>query len=353
MSHRTWFTFPDAAWSYDCAGCGACCRGLGIGLARGQVDALLSQMPALATFVRARGGALTVANPRGRCFFLDDGGLCTVETDLGRDAKPAACRLFPFNRTFLAGDWRIVDYNAVICPLRPDPDGGSGPIRHLDVLADIEAVPDPTITGVRIEAADELIREERAQTPLWHAADRWDAHLGADPEPTRAAIEAVLGRPATEPASTRVLAQLVPSLRFNELFGPRPYPARPDRGRVFWGMWVAFVDSVAQAEELAGRPMTIQQATGLFAELAPLTYLLARWNEAPALPAGPVHIEGPTADQPRLLAAARALHDNGVRRRPLGDVVDALIAGAPPHERVRRLRLLEPLLGAVTFGPAR
>ena len=68
-------------------------------------------------FLRRRGEAITAFNPRDRCWFLADDGLCRIEVEDGRDAKPASCRLFPFNRVFRIGGYTVVDYNSVICPL--------------------------------------------------------------------------------------------------------------------------------------------------------------------------------------------------------------------------------------------
>jgi hypothetical protein len=53
-----YFTWDDGRLGYRCAGCGACCRGHGIGLdvAGGQLEALTARHPAL---VRSCGGAAT------------------------------------------------------------------------------------------------------------------------------------------------------------------------------------------------------------------------------------------------------------------------------------------------------
>ena len=143
----TYFTWPDRGLRYDCRGCGACCKGLGIGLDAigGQLVALVARRPELAAFVRKRGDAVTAFNPRDRCWFLADDGLCRVEVEDGRAAKPASCRLFPFNRVFRAGSYTIVDFNSVICPLQlaPDRDGAA----HADVLAEIATIQDPAIIG--------------------------------------------------------------------------------------------------------------------------------------------------------------------------------------------------------------
>jgi hypothetical protein len=72
-----YFTWPDGRLRYECRGCGACCKGHGIGIdaAGGQLVQLVTRRPELAAFVRRRGDAITAFNPRERCCFLEDDGL--------------------------------------------------------------------------------------------------------------------------------------------------------------------------------------------------------------------------------------------------------------------------------------
>ena len=130
-----YFTWPDGRFRYECRGCGACCKGHGIGLdaAAGEVERLAAAYPPVVTFLRRRGAATTAFNPRDRCWFLAEDGLCRIEVEDGRAAKPASCRLFPFNRVFRIGTYTIVDYNSVICPLTV----GDGGITHAEVAAEI------------------------------------------------------------------------------------------------------------------------------------------------------------------------------------------------------------------------
>ena len=124
-------------------------HGIGVDVAGGQLVQLLARRPGLAAFVRRRGDAITAFNPRDRCWFLADDGLCRIEVEDGRAAKPASCRLFPFNRVFRIGAYTIVDYNSVICPLTV----GDGGITHADVLAEIEGIADPAV-GTVLPARD-------------------------------------------------------------------------------------------------------------------------------------------------------------------------------------------------------
>lgn len=104
-----YFTWPDQRFRYECRGCGACCKGHGIGLdlAAGQLVQLVQRRPEITAFLRRRGDAITAFNPRDRCWFLADDGMCKVEVEDGRDAKPASCRLFPFNRVFRIGAYTV------------------------------------------------------------------------------------------------------------------------------------------------------------------------------------------------------------------------------------------------------
>ena len=79
---RVYFTWPDRRFRYECRGCGACCKGHGIGIdvAGGQLVQLVTRRPELAPFLRRRGEAITAFNPRDRCWFLADDGLCRIET---------------------------------------------------------------------------------------------------------------------------------------------------------------------------------------------------------------------------------------------------------------------------------
>ncbi|MCW5808812.1 MAG: YkgJ family cysteine cluster protein, partial [Deltaproteobacteria bacterium] len=150
---RVYFTWPDGRFRYTCRGCGACCKGHGIGLdvAGGQLAQLVARRPEIVPFLRRRGDAITAFNPRDRCWFLADDGMCRVEVEEGRAAKPASCRLFPFNRVFRIGAHTVVDYNSVICPLEVVPGGG---VAHADVAAEIASVADPTVVGTPLPARD-------------------------------------------------------------------------------------------------------------------------------------------------------------------------------------------------------
>ena len=91
------------AWS--CHRRGGCCREHLVPLSRAEADWIiaqdwgndLSEQP-----VRRLSGWLGTATPvlaqrpDGSCVFLDENGLCRIHTRYGEEAKPLACRLFPY-----------------------------------------------------------------------------------------------------------------------------------------------------------------------------------------------------------------------------------------------------------------
>ena len=361
---RVWFTWPDRGFSYRCEGCGACCKGLGIGLdvAGGQLDALVAKRPAIAAYVRRRGAALTVFNPRDRCWFLADDGLCRIETEDGRAAKPASCRLFPFNRVFRLGTWTVVDYNSVVCPLRV---GGDGTVAHADVWAEIAEVADAAIVGTPLPAGDaeregrELVERERALSAACFAAAAagdlamaWTAQAGAASlDDARAAVDAaslaITGAPWRAPAGATLAAALwlTPSRRFNELSGPRAGNARPAIVAALPRMWLAWLGHVAEGAALAGRDLGLQELTTIWSEQVPLTALAARWTEAPALKPGPIELPG--VDPGNLVRRiGQACVDNRKAKRPAGELVAPILAAASVIDRVAAIKSAEALLRA-------
>ena len=51
---NVYFTWPDRRFRYECRGCGACCKGHGIGIdvAGGQLTQLVARRPAITAFLR-------------------------------------------------------------------------------------------------------------------------------------------------------------------------------------------------------------------------------------------------------------------------------------------------------------
>src|SRR6185295_17268930 len=207
-----------------------------------------------------------------RCWFLADDGLCRIEVEDGRAAKPASCRLFPFNRVFRLGAYTIVDYNSVICPLHVSDDpNAADTIRHADIAAELASITDPAIIATPLPARDPdaearaFITTERAIAAALFAtpgdlATAWSAQTApaaaADLERERTiastAFTALLGTPWQLPSLPTLTAAswLTPSLRFNEIYGPRQYAPRSTMAPLLARMWLAWLGFVALGEQL-------------------------------------------------------------------------------------------------------
>ncbi len=356
---RLYFTWPDGRFAYACAGCGACCKGHGIGIdvAGGQLVQLLARRPALAPFLRRRGDAITAFNPRDRCWFYADDGLCRIEIEDGRAAKPASCRLFPFNRVFRIGSYTVVDYNSVICPLHVVDAGG---IAYADVAAEIASVQDATIVGTPLPARDAeaegrtFVEAERAIATAMFAVPTLAAAWGAQADPAaldgecdhaRAAFAAILGAAwrVPSPATLAAACWLTPSMRFNELYGPRQYAPRSAMSPVLARMWLAWLGFAALGEELAQRSLDLQELTTLWSEQAPLMHAVARWSETPSLKPGPIELPG--VDPGGLVKKlGQAFVDNRKAKQTFGALVAAL--GSDPTTRITALKSADALLRA-------
>lgn len=86
---------------YGCHGCGDCCRDFTVQLRAADLERLRAQgwesrlgMPVT---VRFRGGTFLAQRADGACVFLGEGGRCRIHAELGLEAKPLACQLFPFS----------------------------------------------------------------------------------------------------------------------------------------------------------------------------------------------------------------------------------------------------------------
>jgi len=348
---RVFFTWPDRRFRYECRGCAACCKGHGIGIdvAAGQLVQLVAKRPALAAFVRRRGDALTAFNPRDRCWFLADDGLCRIEVEDGRAAKPASCRLFPFNRVFRAGRYTIIDYNSVICPLAVVAADG---VSHAEVLAEVESIADPAIVGTQLPPDDALFEREARIADAIFAGDldaAWTAQ-DASPRPDtliNVAFELVTGAPWRAPDGPTLASALAltPSMRFNELYGPRQYAPRDRVSPVLARMWLAWLGFASLGAELAQRALGLQELTTIWSEQAPLMHAIARWDQVPRLEPGPIEL--PSVDPGGLVRGlGQRCVDNRKARRSLGELVASVLEQADVPARVAALKLADPILRA-------
>ena len=96
---------PPGVQRFDCSGCGDCCRGrFGINVseddrkrieAQGWTDEDLG-LGGEPLFTQRGDGTHLAHRADGACIFLDDKNLCRIHGKFGSDAKPVACRLYPF-----------------------------------------------------------------------------------------------------------------------------------------------------------------------------------------------------------------------------------------------------------------
>ncbi|MBA3820692.1 MAG: hypothetical protein H0X17_17510, partial [Deltaproteobacteria bacterium] len=160
-----------------------------------------------------------------------------------------------------------------------------------------------------------------------------------------AAFEAILGTPFTLPSAATLgnACWLTPSMRFNELYGPRQYAARSAMSPVLARMWLAWVGFAALGEQLAGRALGLQELTTLWSEQAPLLHAVARWSETPSLKPGPLELPG--VDPGSLVRElGLAFIENRKAKRSFG----AIVLGVPadPTTRVTALKVADALLRA-------
>lgn len=95
----------DPEGRFDCAGCGQCCRtAWNIRVEPSRAERLRTWGPALrilqdsgqAPLRRRADGSLRVAKQEGSCVFLTAEKGCAIHADLGAQAKPLTCQIFPF-----------------------------------------------------------------------------------------------------------------------------------------------------------------------------------------------------------------------------------------------------------------
>lgn len=373
-----YFTFLDGAFRYDCAACRqACCRGKGVAIdARRDLVPLLGRAPAVAPLLTPlAGGYVRLPDVSDGCWFLRDDGMCRYEQSYGRDAKFTTCRLFPFNRVFRVAALRVVDFNSVVCPLQDAHGSGQG-VTHAELVSELAAVGEGPLTtspalppeGARelrwqvleqaLCAASESALNVSSYAPF--AIDQWAQtarHLGLRGD-NRDAIggavsallsdwQALLGELPSEPigaVTTRRMALLSPSLRFNVLFrkGGAPYrQAAALLPRQLLSAWFLACHAAAAHTlrddavpgGLSAQPLSLRALTELFQAQSGLRDLLAQLDR-PATLAGPIA----TADLPAELTAVvtvlnRRLLDSKAASTPLGQLLRPLAAELPSAQR--------------------
>lgn len=137
-----YFPFLSGMLTYECASCDApCCRGQAIGIGRSRELVVLGSaqpnLPLFATPGHAGSALLSVSSPKEACWFLDKKNRCRLERAMDRDAKPAGCRLFPFQRFRAVGEALAVlpDF---LCPLGvAEAPSDDGPMAHDELVLEM------------------------------------------------------------------------------------------------------------------------------------------------------------------------------------------------------------------------
>jgi hypothetical protein len=115
------YPFLSGILSYTCAGCDApCCKGaqLGIGRSR-ELVTLQRALPGVELFSAPgfySSAMLSVSSPLEACWFLDSKDRCRLHRAGGQAAKPAGCRLFPFQRLRSLGE-AVTVLPDFVCPI--------------------------------------------------------------------------------------------------------------------------------------------------------------------------------------------------------------------------------------------
>jgi len=216
------------------------------------------------------------------------------------------------------------------------------------VIAEIDTIQDAAIVGTSLPGDDALIERERAIAAAMFAATTVEQGWAAQTDTVKAApaFEAIGLGPwrGPETATLANALMLTPSMRFNELYGPRQYAPRDRMPPLLARMWLAWLGFAALGESLAKRPLGLQELTTLWSEQAPLMFVLASWDARPALKPG--RLELPSIDPGGVVRAlAQACIDNKGRRL-LGDLFTTAAGTADAATRVAALRLAEPIVRA-------
>ncbi|HEY0987935.1 MAG TPA: hypothetical protein VGD80_12815, partial [Kofleriaceae bacterium] len=229
------------------------------------------------------------------------------------------------------------------------------------IADELASIADPTIVATPLPARDPdaegraFVATERAiAAAIFDApgdlAAAWAAQAGAASrdgarDVAIAAFTALLGTPWQLPSDATLTAAswLTPSLRFNELYGPRQYAPRASMSPLLARMWLAWLGFAALGEQLASRPLGLQELTTLWSEQAPIMHAIARWTEPPALKPGPIDLPG--VDPGNVVRSlAQSFVDNRKPRKPLGDLIAAL--PTDPASRVTAIKSADAILRA-------
>lgn len=299
-----YFPFLSGLLTYDCASCDArCCRGaqLGIGRSR-ELVGLLSISPSLALLASpdfSQSPMPSVQSPVDACWFLDKHQRCRLEWAVGREHKPASCRLFPFHLFRLAGEHLVVMPH-FLCPLQvadaPSPKG----VTSYDALTlemhrtgiprdgHLRMPPPPDMQwheaislerqvrrlSVRHLAAEDYIEFAQEQDFVTHGSQGRTLAAGGMARVFSSVSELLGLEHAPSKQSVRELVALTPYLRMRGAEISRS--AMP-------AVLTATAAFIAAMEKVPGTHMSPRSIVQIFEQRLPLLFLLGHLHETPAL----------------------------------------------------------------------
>lgn len=101
MTKLTVLITDVAGQKFDCHGCTNCCRELVVHLTpadRARIDqGTWREKLGTEPYAILRGEPVLNHRPEGGCVFLQSDGRCRIHVEQGADAKPLACRMYPFS----------------------------------------------------------------------------------------------------------------------------------------------------------------------------------------------------------------------------------------------------------------
>lgn len=160
---------------FSCRGCGECCRNLAVELREADLEALRAHgwRERMGEYlVERRGRVFLKQRDDGACVFLTDDGRCRIHAERGAEAKPLACRLYPF--TLLPSREGAAAAVSFACPTVAGNQGEPLAEHRRDLTRVARAIPElagPAMPPRLDDAARATKREERA------AVERLDVWL--------------------------------------------------------------------------------------------------------------------------------------------------------------------------------
>lgn len=373
-----YMAFPDGVFHYVCRECTmVCCyRSAEFdGSFAKEIQQLVQLYPAMEiTAVRRRGDVLAFATPSGRCYFLDHDNRCGVEVRHGKDMKPIACTIFPFNHYSRLGKTLVVGLN-FLCPLRLQVPASPGDVEgtHSNIEASLRDSPYlekghfDSLRSLRVSPGKkpaEVLAEETRFRDLCSgalgkrsfASTLFGASEAADQLEDFVKWAAELLnldmslRPATRDYIDDLLLSLAPMLRLNSIVLS----------------WEEKLRVLALEELILRRLLTLagQQPIGpadastpkgafeILTRLSPAVRLLAI-ADAPVTAAKGAIRKLPPFGEPEMTFAAFEILRVAVKQKPLTEVLEETLMTLSVAHRMALLMDLASYIGSAAMAPKR